>query len=120
MLSFQIYQINIFLIKQLSRIDSKVLSVSLNDKDEAHYLCAVLNSSDIDAIVQGYTINTNRGIDIVKNINIPKYNKNNSYHKELAEFSIDAHKAYTDGKMDKLNDIQKKIDAMVKLIFENR
>ena len=58
--------------------------------------------------------------DIVKNIYITKYNKNNSYHKELAEFSIDAHKAYTDGKMDKLNDIQKKIDAMVKLIFENR
>lgn len=100
--------------------DSKVLSVSLNDKDEAHYLCAVLNSSDIDAIVQGYTINTNRGIDIVKNINIPKYNKNNNNHKELAALSIDAHEAYIDGKIDKLNDIQKKIDDIVRLVFEDR
>ena len=100
--------------------DSKVLSVSLNDKYEAHYLCAVLNSSDIEAIVQGYTINTNRGIDIVKNINIPEYNKNDNNHKSLAELSIDAHDAYTGGRMDKLNDIQKKIDAMVRLVFENR
>jgi len=100
--------------------DSKVLSVSLNDKYEAHYLCAVLNSSDIEAIVQGYTINTNRGIDIVKNINIPEYNKNDNDHKSLAELSIDAHDAYTGGRMDKLNDIQKKIDAIVRLVFENR
>lgn len=100
--------------------DSKVLAVSFNDMYEAHYLCAVLNSSEIDSIIQGYTINTNRGTDIVKNINTPQYNKNNPKHLLLAKHSISAHQAYINNQTKEIECIQKEIDNIVRDIFEHR
>lgn len=97
--------------------DSKVLFVPLEDELEAHYLCAVLNSKVIEEIVQGYTINTNRGIDIVKNIRIPKYDANNKLHRELAYASIEAHQAYLERQEEVILKSESKINSIVSLIF---
>ena len=64
--------------------DSKVLFVPLNNKNEAYYLCGILNSKTIGEIVEAYTIDTQRGVDIVKNIKIPLYDDNNSLNKQIA------------------------------------
>lgn len=97
--------------------DSKVLSASFDDRNEAFYLCGVLNSSEIEEIIQGYTINTNRGIDIVKNIKIPTYNNNNENHRNIALYSIKAHEAYIDNDIQLISKYEAKINELVKLIF---
>lgn len=97
--------------------DSKVLSSSFDDKYEAFYLCGVLNSREVEEIIQGYTISTNRGIDIVKNIRIPVYDSNNNHHLNIANLSIKAHNAYKTGDMVTIESCEKSINNLVKKIF---
>ncbi len=98
--------------------DSKVLYVSFDNKDEAHYLCAVLNSRLIGEIIEAYTIDVQKGVDIVKNINIPKYNSKNKNHKELSQYSIKAHELYVENKKKEIKKIEEKIELIVPLIFK--
>lgn len=98
--------------------DSKVLFVAFDNEMEAHYLCGVLNSSFIEKIIQGYTIDTNRGTDIVANIKIPQFDPTNKKHLAIANISLKAHKAFSD--IDSGNDINKithKLDDLVSKIF---
>ena len=53
--------------------DLKVLFCPFEKEDEAHYLCAILNSKIVTDIIEGYTIETQRGIDILDIIAVPKY-----------------------------------------------
>ena len=99
--------------------DSKVLFVSFSSEDEAHYLCGILNSTIIEQIIQGYTIDTNRGTDIVKNIRIPKYDSDNSAHRHLSELSKRAHMLYMNKDKNALVQIEKEIDRLVPIIFIN-
>lgn len=103
--------------KKLVVTDSKVLSTSFDDKNEAYYLCGVLNSSEIEEIIQGYTISTNRGIDIVKNIRIPTFNSSNPCHARISQLSITAHDAYKRNDVDTIKNCEMEINALVKKIF---
>ena len=97
--------------------DSKVLSSSFDNRNEAFYLCGVLNSKEIEEIIQGYTISTNRGIDIVTNIKIPKYNPQNKNHIQIANLSIQAHDAYREDDKKTIRDCENNINNLVKKIF---
>ena len=98
--------------------DSKVLAASFDDKNEAHYLCGVLNSKEVEEIIQGYTISTNRGVDILKNIKVPKYNPKNKQHTQIAELSLDAHNAYKRKDTLAIKEVEEKINKAVQLIFK--
>ena len=98
--------------------DSKVLYVSFDTKEEANYLCAILNSRLIGEIIEAYTIDVQKGVDIVKNINIPKFNKLNNEHKRLAELSIEAHVLYLKNKKKEINIIETEIEKIVPIIFK--
>lgn len=97
--------------------DSKVLYVSFNDKNEAHYLCAVLNSRLIGEIIEAYTIDVQKGVDIVKNINIPKYDTKNKLHKKLSKLSLQAHEFYLNKQKDKIIKIEQDIEKIIPSIF---
>ena len=103
--------------KKLVVTDSKVLSTSFDNKNEAYYLCGVLNSSEIEEIIQGYTISTNRGIDIVKNIRIPKYDSENERHVQISTLSINAHEAYSKDDRETIEQCEIEINNLVKTIF---
>jgi len=96
--------------------DSKVLFCPLYNKYEAHYLCAMLNSKPVTDIIEGYTLELQRGIDILENIKISKYNENIKLHHTLSLLSQKAHNMYPGFKS--LAEIQKKIDSIVlRLLF---
>lgn len=97
--------------------DSKVLYCSFQNEDEAHYLCAVINSPTIAQIIQGYTIDTQRGIDILENIRIPQYNPKDSNHSTLAHLSKMAHEAYNQKNLENIEKYEHQIDRIVKKIF---
>ncbi|MDD5703012.1 MAG: hypothetical protein PHU23_13295, partial [Dehalococcoidales bacterium] len=95
--------------------DSKVLFCPLENKKEAHYLCAVLNSKPITDLIEGYTLELQRGIDILENIKIPKFDSKIKLHSTLSSLSLKAHNAYRDKK--DISGIQNRIDEMVFNLF---
>lgn len=92
--------------------DSKVLFCGLDNKEEAHYLCAVLNSKPITELIEGYTIELQRGIDILENVKIPKYDSSNRLHTKLSSLSEQAHALYLEGG-EGIPVVQDKIDSTV-------
>ena len=95
--------------------DSKVLFCPLDDEGEAHYLCAVLSSKPITDLIEGYTLELQRGIDILENIKIPKFDPKNKLHLSLSSLSIQAHNAYLNKQ--NISAIQDKIDSIVLGLF---
>ncbi len=66
---------------------------AVNDKDEAHYLCAILNSDIIDDFIRSFS-SAGRGFgapSVMNNLAIPKFKADNKIHMRLAELSEDAH-----------------------------
>lgn len=106
-----------YLGKKTFVVDSKVLFVSLDNENEAYYLSGILNSKDIDYIIRGYTISTNKGIDVVKNIKIPKYDSTNKTHIEIADLSKQAHAAFARNNHKLVENLELKIDKLVPMVF---
>lgn len=106
-----------FLGKKSVVTDSKVLYVSLDSEAEAHYLCGILNSRIIGEIIEAYTIDTQKGVDIVKNINIPKFNSKNTAHHLISKMSLSAHRHYRNEDHIKLQEIERQIEEIVPKIF---
>ena len=92
--------------------DSKVLFCSLDDMEEAHYLCAILNSKPITDLIEGYTIDLQRGTDILEYVKIPKYISRDRLHNSLSSLSQQAHDLYLK-KENGISVIQGKIDNTV-------
>ena len=90
--------------------DHKLMLVDLQNEMEAHYLCAVLNSSPSRFIVQAYTISTQQSTHILENIKIPKYLKENETHKELSKLSKLCHGKVSAG-ID-ICDLEEQIDEL--------
>ena len=97
--------------------DSKVLFVSLDSEDEAHYLCGVLNSRLIGRVVEAYTIDVQKGVDIVKNIRIPQYADQNPIHQSISKFSKLAHMAYLEGDKTAIERIERNLEEVVPEVF---
>lgn len=73
-------------------VDSKVLMLGLNNENEAHYVCGIINSPDVVKVIDGYAINTNRGVDVLRYIAIPRYDSRKESHTEVARLSKTIHK----------------------------
>ena len=85
-------------------------------ENEAHYLCAVINSPIVAKIIEAYTIDTQRGVDILNNIAIPKFDESNEEHIRLAELSMQAHNNKIEN-VDNL-EIEKEINSLTEKIFD--
>lgn len=76
--------------------------------EEAHYICAILNSPQ----VYTYMMNSSdsRSFPIRIRITLPKYNSRNKIHKKLSDLSITAHKCFLES--DKIASINKEIERL--------
>ena len=72
--------------------DATCQMVPFDDHQDAHYLCAVLNSSPARLAIQSYIV-LHPDSHILKNISIPIFSKANQAHLKLVELSAAAHKA---------------------------
>ncbi len=81
---------------------------------EAHYICGILNSS----VVYNYmmTSSDSRSFPIELRIRIPKYNPKNEFHKQISNYSKQAHKCYNND--ERLKEIIKNIDILYLKILE--
>ena len=82
---------NIFTHDKIIVVDSKVLMLGLYNEMEAYFVCGIINSPNITSVIDGYSISTNRGVDVLKYIAIPKFNEKNELHQQIAHLSKAIH-----------------------------
>jgi len=90
---------------------------SVDVKDEAHYLCAILNSEIVDDFIKSFS-SAGRGFgtpSIMNNFAIPCFNNSNETHKELAKLSQKAHELVKRGKSTEI--VEKKINLAAKKLW---
>jgi len=87
--------------------------VPLDREDEAHYLCACLNSSVVNLAVISHTQLGGKSFaqsNILEHIRIPRFDPKNPVHCRLAELSMQAHEAAKIGDEMRLREIEAEID----------
>lgn len=84
--------VNLFSEDKIIVVDSKVLMLGLYNADEAYYVCGIINAQCVTTIIDAYAIATNRGVDVLKYIAIPKYDSTNPQHIKISKISKIIHK----------------------------
>ncbi|MBQ7548604.1 MAG: SAM-dependent DNA methyltransferase [Clostridia bacterium] len=79
-------------------VDSKVLMLDVYNEMEAFYVCGIINAPVVTEVIDGYAISTNRGVDVLKYIAIPKYDATNEKHNDIAKISMAIHEKAREGK----------------------
>lgn len=72
-----------------------VTMVPFEKQEEAHYFCALMNSSLLQVILKTYFFHPSGGSGsptILEHIYIPRFNPSKPVHRELAELSLQAHR----------------------------
>jgi len=97
--------------------DHTLILIAFELCEEAHYTCALLNSSPFRFGVKNYIV-LHPDPHILENIRIPKFDPENKIHRCLAELSEKAHVAKSQGKKDEVNIIEKEIDELAKQVWD--
>jgi hypothetical protein len=90
---------------------------ALDNKDEAHYLCGILNSELIDSFIKSFS-SAGRGFgapSVMNNLAIPDFDASNNIHKKLTELSEKAHGLVKKDKS--IEDIERQINTVVKKLW---
>ena len=90
--------------------DHKLMLVAFDDQTEAHYVCAILNSTPSRFVVFSYAISIQLGPHLLENIKIPKCDPKNDTHKELATLSKQCHEKVAAGIS--VSDLEEQIDEL--------
>jgi len=109
---------NLFSEDKTIVVDSKVLMLGLNNIDEAYYVCGVINAKDVVEIIDGYAISTNRGVDVLKYLAIPKFDSNIPLHNKIAEYSKNIHCAFKTNDKANVSELETFLNSAVREIFE--
>jgi len=85
--------------------------------EEAHFLCAILNSTPTSLTVAGYTTNTGMSTHVASIIALPWFSAANSHHRRAVDLSQQAHFATAGGDRDQIQRLERLIDSEVGQIF---
>jgi hypothetical protein len=97
--------------------------IPFRSEEEAHYVCAILNSSPVRFCVRSYS-SAGRGFgapSIVKHFGIPKYEQSNEGHRELSELSKKAHglaKQYEQNDLEAREELKEEEGEIDKVVAE--
>jgi methylase of polypeptide subunit release factors len=90
-----------------------VTLVACDSEEEAHYLCALINSSLANFAAKAYSQEGGKSFGdphILENIRIPRFDPNNPVHCRLADLSKEAHQAARREDAEELQKIEAQID----------
>lgn len=73
--------------------DHKIYFAAFDDKDEAAYLCGMLNSPMVREWVESHNVSIQVG-NIFKHLNLPPWDKRNKAHQKLAALVIASHEEH--------------------------
>jgi len=91
----------------------------INKKDEAHYLCVIINSKTIRTYIKSYS-SAGRGFgtpSVMNHIAIPKFDSKNSLHLQLANLSMNLHKLAIKAKCKEIIQLEDEVNDLVNKMF---
>jgi len=92
---------------------------STEDINEAHYLCAIINSTVVRDFIKSYS-SAGRGFgapSVMDPVGINKFNIKNTTHKKLSELSKTLHKLKAKSEDTKILQLEKQVDQLVYKLF---
>ena len=95
--------------------DTKLVIVACNSRNEAHYICAMLNSVLMRFAVRSFIISTQIAPHLLESIRIQRYIPGDEFHNALAEASISCHEKTRIG-VD-VDEIERRIDALAARVW---
>jgi methylase of polypeptide subunit release factors len=98
--------------------DHKLISVDASTAQEAHYLCAVLNSIPARVFVGAYCIETQFSSHIFDFLAIPAFSSTNRLHRRLAQMSEAAHSAVEHNDEKRLRSAETEIGNIVGQLWQ--
>jgi methylase of polypeptide subunit release factors len=106
-----------FLGSKVVTPNEKLVLVSCERENEAHYVCALLNSSIARLVAKSYVIEIQISAHIVEYVRIPAFDPRNDVHLKLAALSMQAHE-YTDkGDEQSIKMIEDEIDRLAAQLY---
>jgi len=90
---------------------------ALDNRDEAHYLCAILNSELVGNFIKSFS-SAGRGFgapSVMNNLAIPNFDATNLIHKELADLSVKSHGLVKKDKS--IENVEEQINILVKKLW---
>lgn len=97
--------------------DHTLILIPCQEKTEAHFICATLNSSPSRFIVQNYIV-LHPDPHILERVRIPRFDAKNAVHQRLAELSNQAHRSTATGDSTHLLELEQEIDEVVSKLWE--
>lgn len=91
--------------------DHTCVFVACSSEEEAHYLCALLNSSPARLTIRNHIV-LHPDPHILEHVGIPRMDRGNATHVKLSRLSLEAHAACLDGEIDRVESIQQEIDLL--------
>jgi hypothetical protein len=98
--------------------DHKLMVAAMETKDEAHYVCSLLNSSLARFFAEAYFIETSISTHILDYIKIPKFSSGAALHKRLSSASQRAHALTSQGKEKEVAAVEHEIDLLAAELWE--
>lgn len=93
--------------------------IAADNEAEAHYLCALFNSTPVRDFVKSYS-SAGRGFgapSVVSHIGIPKFDPKNRVHKRLTQLSQKLHDLKTAHRLDEVPELEKDVDDAARDLF---
>ncbi len=97
--------------------DHKLMLVDCQDRHEAHYLCAALNSSPAQLIVLSYGVTIQMDTHVLENVRVPKHDPANPTHLALSTLSQQAHAATAAGDTGQVQGIEAEVDRQATALW---
>jgi hypothetical protein len=100
--------------------DHTVVFIPLKDREEAHYCCALLNSSIGGLIVASY-VTLHPSPHVLEHVRLPKFDTKDERHQRLAELSTQAHELAaeaTERAQERLPKVEAEIDEQAAAVWE--
>jgi len=92
---------------------------SCGNKDEAHFLCAILNSQPVREFVKTFS-SAGRGFgspSVIKHIRIPKFQPQDEVHSKLSESSKRLHEITAERENGSIKQLELEVDKLVARLF---
>ncbi len=89
--------------------NEKIITIGIDNKDEAYYVCGVISSTPYRKTIENYMVGTQITPSIIGRLNIPKYDPDNEAHAEISKLCQEGHKTQSSKKpfLDRIDTIIK-------------
>jgi len=87
----------------------ETIIIPLNDEQEAHYVCALINSSPARIVIKAYIV-LHPDTHVLRHVSIPRFDGGNPAHIRLAELSQQAHQLAAAGDKAGLAEVEAQVD----------